>query len=95
MPRNQVPTSGLELLLLARLSDELARGLRRLAVDYVDEARRRGATWSDVGNAYNVTPQTAHHALGSAPRTSIDASASTFPISARRVHPFQKHVVVT
>lgn len=44
MPRNQFPTSGLELLLLARLCDELARGLRRLAGDYVDEARRRGAT---------------------------------------------------
>lgn len=64
MPRNQLPTSGLELLRLARLCDELARGLRRLAGDYVDEARRRGATWSDVGNAYNVTAQTAHQRFG-------------------------------
>ena len=70
MPRNQVPTSGLELLLLARLCDELARGMRRLAVDYVGEARRRGATWSDVGNAYNVTPQTAHQRFGQGGPTS-------------------------
>ena len=67
MPRNQIPTSGLELLFLARLCDELARGLRHLAVDYVDEARRRGATWSDVGNAYNVAPQTAHQRFGTSP----------------------------
>lgn len=70
MPRNQVPTSGLELLLLARLCDELARGLRRLAVDYVDEARRRGATWSDVGSAYNVAAQTAHQRFGKSMDTS-------------------------
>ena len=60
MPHSRAPLPSPELALLARLADELGNGLKRIAADYVADARAGGATWREIGVAFGVTPQSAH-----------------------------------
>jgi hypothetical protein len=48
------------LLRLARRADDQAGVLKQRAAAYVTAARLCGATWSDVGAAFDVTRQAAH-----------------------------------
>ena len=75
MPHPRAPLPPAELALLARLADELGNGLKRIAVDYVADARAGGATWREIGRAFGVTPQTAHQrfALRPTDRTTRDS----------------------
>ncbi len=59
-PPSQDPLPPRKLLRLARLSDEFGDDLKRLAVIYVSDARSAGASWADVGEAFDVTRQAAH-----------------------------------
>lgn len=65
MPHPRAPLPPAELALLARLADELGNGLKRIAAEYVADARAAGATWREIGRAFGVTAQTAHQRFGS------------------------------
>lgn len=47
-------------LALARLAEDLARQLKLLPADYVVAAKDAGASWQDVGDAFDITRQSAH-----------------------------------
>jgi len=64
MPHPRAPLPPAEIALLARLADELGNGLKRLAADFVADARAGGATWKEVGRAFGVTAQSAHQRFG-------------------------------
>ena len=77
MPHPRAPLPPAEVALLARLADELGNGLKRIAADYVADARAGGATWREIGRAFGVTPQSAHQRF--APKSSDRRSEAADP----------------
>lgn len=63
----QLASSGASHLTLAVRAAQLADAADRLARVEVMAARADGATWSEVGDAFGVTTQTAHERFRSGP----------------------------
>lgn len=64
MGRSTPPRGPHDLLAVATRLDETTTELRRVVAWLVAEAHDRGATWGEVGQAFDVTAHAAHERFG-------------------------------
>jgi hypothetical protein len=69
-PWHPLPAS--QLIVLARLVDDLGYALKRVSADYVRQAKEQGATWAEIGDAFGVTRASVHQRFGNRSQ-SVDA----------------------
>ncbi len=74
MTRPSHPLPASQLIVLARLAEDLADAMKRVAVDYVHQAKDQGATWAEIGDAFGVTRASVHQRFGSPRRETSEDS---------------------